>query len=370
VPHATRFEIGNAVAIRRALLAWYDRERRVLPWRAAPGRQPNPYHVWLSEIMLQQTTVAAVVPYFHRFIARWPTLADLAGARLADILHAWQGLGYYARAHNLRACAKAVMAEHGGSLPKHEAELLGLPGIGPYTAAAIAAIAFGSPATPVDGNVIRVIARLANVQAPLPGAKQRIAQLAAALTPSRRAGDFAQGLMDLGSAVCTPRRPTCNQCPLSKRCLGFAAGDAANLPRRAAKAKRPLRHAVAYLARRADGAVLFRQRPDNGLLAGMTEVPTTPWRARAWRTDEIAAHAPLPARWRRLPGLVKHSFTHFDLEVAVVTGHVGDGLDGLPSPKRSRFGFAQAGAWRKPEQFAELALPTLMKKLCRLAAGG
>jgi A/G-specific adenine glycosylase len=355
VPVATTFGAADAAAVRRALLAWYGRERRVLPWRAEAGQPPNPYHVWLSEIMLQQTTVAAVEPYFRRFIARWPAMADLAVADLDDVLHAWQGLGYYARAHNLLACAKAVMTKHGGRFPETESALQGLPGVGPYTAAAIAAIAFGQPAAPVDGNVIRVIARLANVQAPLPAAKKTLGQLAKDLAPQCRAGDFAQGLMDLGSSVCTPRHPACGRCPLASRCRGFAAGAAGELPRRAAKAKRPRRFAVAYLARRADGAVLFRQRPAKGLLAGMIEVPTTPWRTRAWRAGEIAAHAPLPARWRRLPGLVKHSFTHFDLEVAVVAGRVGDGL---------------GGAWHTSAQFAELALPTVMKKICRLAAGG
>ncbi|MGB6907115.1 MAG: A/G-specific adenine glycosylase, partial [Methyloceanibacter sp.] len=261
----------------QALLAWYERARRDLPWRAAPGVTPDPYAVWLSEIMLQQTTVKAVAPRYADFLRRWPDVNALARAELDEVLAVWAGLGYYARARNLHACARAVVERFGGRLPETEAELRTLPGIGGYTAAAIAAIAFGRSATPVDGNIERVVARLFAVTTPLPAAKPEIKALAQSLTPLSRAGDFAQALMDLGTMICTPRRPACGLCPLRPGCAGLAQGLAEVLPYRGEKAERPLRRGAAFVVLRQDGAVLLRQRPLKGLLGGMLEPPSSPW---------------------------------------------------------------------------------------------
>ncbi|OYY78899.1 MAG: A/G-specific adenine glycosylase [Rhizobiales bacterium 24-66-13] len=339
-------------AIAAALLAWYDRHRRRLPWRAEGGRLGDPYHVFLSEIMLQQTTVKAVGPYFTAFLARWPRVADLAAAPLEEVLSAWAGLGYYARARNLHACAKAVVARHGGEFPADEAALLDLPGIGPYTAAAIAAIAFDLPASPVDGNIERVVSRLYAVDAPLPKSKPRIKALAAALTPHARPGDFAQGMMDLGATLCTPRSPACVLCPLCAPCLGRAAGDAARYPVKTAKGEKPARAGIAFLAVRADGAVLLRTRPEKGLLAQMTEVPSTPWSAGVPAPGD---HAPLSAGakgWRALPGRVSHVFTHFALELEVWRA---DLPAATPAPAGHR--------WVLPRDFAGEALPSVMRKV-------
>ncbi len=343
-----------AGSIAPALLAWYDRHRRQLPWRAGPSERPEPYRVWLSEIMLQQTTVATVGPYFVRFLERWPTVEMLAAAKLDAVLHAWQGLGYYARARNLHACAKAVVAGHGGRFPDSEAGLRALPGIGAYTAAAVAAIAFDRKATPVDGNIERVVARLFAVEEPLPGAKPALRRLAAGLTPELRAGDFAQALMDLGAAICRPREPLCLACPLSRGCAARASGIAADLPRRAPRARRPLRHGVVYWVARKDGAVLLRRRAETGLLGGLMEFPSSDWRARRWSIAEAEAAAPFAADWHPLPGLVRHGFTHFELELRVLAGR----------PKRARNG---GGIWCRPDAFGTQALPTLMKKVARHA---
>lgn len=337
-----------------ALLAWYDRHRRRLPWRAEPGRQADPYHVFLSEIMLQQTTVKAVGPYFTGFLARWPTVSHLAAAPLEEVLSAWAGLGYYARARNLHACAQAVVARHGGRFPDDEAALLALPGIGPYTAAAIASIAFDLKASPVDGNIERVVSRLYRVAEPLPGAKPRIKALAAALTPAQRPGDFAQAMMDLGATICTPRSPACSLCPWMEPCAARAAGDAALYPVKAPKGDKPRREGAAFLAVRADGAVLLRTRPDKGLLAKMTEVPSTPWGPKS---DAPEAHAPLKARWRALPGAVEHVFTHFALTLKVLRA---DLPATTPAPEGHR--------WVPPDRFDAEALPSLMRKV--LAHGG
>jgi len=268
-----------------ALLDWYARHRRVLPWRALPGRRADPYHVWLSEIMLQQTTVATVKSYFDHFVARWPRVQDLAAAPLDDVLHAWQGLGYYARARNLHKCARAVATDHGGRFPEIEAELLALPGVGPYTAAAIAAIAFDQPASPVDGNIERVVARLRHIAEPLPAGKKAIQAAARNLTPRARAGDFAQAMMDLGAMVCTPRAPKCGLCPWHDACAARAAGDAEDLPARAARTPKPTRHGVAFWIEDATGRVLLRRRPERGLLGGMMEIPSTDWRDDPWGLD-------------------------------------------------------------------------------------
>jgi A/G-specific adenine glycosylase len=340
-------------ALAAKLLRWYDRSRRDLPWRAKNGAAPDPYGVWLSEVMLQQTTVAAVGPYFRRFLARWPDVHALGRAALDDVLGEWQGLGYYARARNLHACAKAVSAAD-GRFPDDEAGLRALPGIGPYTAAAIAAIAFGRRAAAVDGNVERVMARLFAVAEPLPGAKPRLRELAASLVPESRAGDYAQAVMDLGATVCTPRAPDCPGCPWRNACAAYAKGIAAELPRRAAKPIRPLRRGVAFFLTRGDGAIWLRRRPEKGLLGGMMELPSTPWQESAWTQAEAASHAPVRGRWSALPGIVEHGFTHFRLELTILAGKAnGRGPAG--------------GLWVRPKELGRAALPTVMKKAIRHA---
>jgi A/G-specific adenine glycosylase len=335
-----------------ALLAWYDRQRRDLPWRVPPGERPDPYRVWLSEIMLQQTTVATVGPYFDRFVARWPDIRALAAASLDEVLHLWQGLGYYARARNLRACARAVVDRHGARFPDDPRQLRALPGIGDYTVAAIAAIAFDRPLAAVDGNVERVVARLFAERAPLPGVKPRLKALAAALVPQERAGDFAQALMDLGAVICTPRRPRCMLCPWRGNCAAAALGIAESLPVQAEKPERPLRHGVAFWLSRSDGAMLLRRRPDKGLLGGMIELPSTPWRAAPWTESEAIAAAPAQTAWTQLPGTVQHGFTHFRLEMALLAGTTAEPI---------------AGIWARPGEFKDYALPTLTKKLVNYA---
>ena len=351
------------------LLAWYGRQRRDLPWRAAPGEAADPYRVWLSEIMLQQTTVKTVIPYFRDFIARWPTLRDLAAAELDQILHAWQGLGYYARARNMHACARRVVEEHDGRFPAAEAALRELPGIGAYTAAALAAIAFGRRAIVVDGNVERVMARLFAVEAPLPGARKRLADLAASLTPAERAGDYAQALMDLGATICTPRAPDCASCPLAPDCAARASGRPDRWPLRAPKKRRPVRRGVAFWLEDSTGAVLLRRRAEAGLLGGMMEVPSTPWRDRKWTAADAGREAPAAVEWRTLPGLVRHTFTHFQLELTIMTGRIGmTGRVGEPEGAGDGADAAAdaagpVGVWCPPERLSEQALPTLMKKV-------
>jgi A/G-specific adenine glycosylase len=338
------------------LLAWYDRHRRKLPWRAPPGRRADPYRVWLSEIMLQQTTVKAVAPYYQRFLARWPDIRALAAAPLDEVLKTWAGLGYYARARNLHACARAVVERHDGKFPASEAGLRDLPGIGPYTAAAVVAIAFDISATPVDGNIERVIARLYAVDTPLPAAKAEIFELAQALTPPRRAGDFAQALMDLGATICTPKTPACALCPWNAGCAAYARGDAATFPRRAPKREGALRRGAAFVAHRADGFVLLRTRPAKGLLGGMTEVPTTGWTAGFDESGAIASgprfSSRKPVKWRRRLGIVRHVFTHFPLELFVYQAELPART---PAPKGTR--------WVKITELAGEALPSLMRKV-------
>lgn len=340
-----------------ALLDWYDAERRDLPWRVRKGRRPDAYKVWLSEIMLQQTTVKAVIPYYERFLARWATVADLAAASLDDVLAEWAGLGYYSRARNLFKCAQTLVAEYGGEFPRSEAELAELPGIGPYTAAAIAAIAFGARATPVDGNIERVVARLFAVTSPLPAAKREIRRLAATLTPVRRAGDLAQAMMDLGAAICTPRRPSCLMCPVQTDCHGYARGLAAELPRRAAKGQRPVRYGVAFLALREDGQVLLRRRPEAGLLGGMLEVPSTRWADQWVAADDALGAAPVAGEWWPVPGSVSHTFTHFRLELMVYRAIVpaDAALTLWAEPDRCR--------WVGRRNLQSEALPSVMRKV-------
>jgi A/G-specific adenine glycosylase len=336
------------------LLTWYDRHRRSLPWRAGLGEAADPYHVWLSEIMLQQTTVAATIPYYERFLKRFPTVQALAAAPLEDVLAAWAGLGYYARARNLHACARAVVAA--GGFPRDPAELYALPGIGEYTAAAIGAIAFGVPAVPVDGNVERVVARLFAIGEELPRAKPILRGLAARLgddpAARERPSDFAQALFDLGATVCTPAAPGCAICPWIAECEGRRAGIAADLPRRAGKRERPQRHGVHFWLTDTDGNVLLRRRPPEGLLGGMTELPGTEWRTAPWTDREALELAPMRAVWRPA-GQVRHGFTHFELFLDLFAASVS---------RIEAEGFARPIAGLERE-----ALPSLMRKCVRMA---
>jgi A/G-specific adenine glycosylase len=304
-------------SIRKRLLAWYDANARARPWRAPPGgaKRSDPYRVWLSEVMLQQTTVPHATPYFLSFLQRWPTVSALAAAQDGDVMAAWAGLGYYARARNLLACARAVAGEHGGVFPETEAALLALPGVGAYTAAAVAAIAFDGPANVVDGNVERVIARLFAVETPLPAAKPELKALAAKLVDDHRPGDWAQALMDLGATICRPKAPLCERCPLSANCAALAGGSPETYPRRSAKADRPRRFGAAFLLLRGDEVGLVR-RPPKGLLGGMLALPTSDWRATPWTPAEVRAAAPAAGAWRQV-GEIEHVFTHFALTLQV-----------------------------------------------------
>jgi len=339
------------------LLDWYDRHRRRLPWRALPGEAADPYRVWLSEIMLQQTTVTAVAPYYAKFLVRFPSVHSLAAADLEDVFKLWAGLGYYARARHLHACARAVVARHDGAFPAQEADLRALPGVSPYTAAAVAAIAFGRPASPVDGNVERVVTRLYAVEDELPAAKPAIRALAEGLRPAQRPGDFAQAMMDLGATICTPRNPACALCPFTAACAARQRGDAETFPRKAKKREGRLRRGAAFVAWRDDGHLLVRTRPSKGLLGGMTEVPTTAF-AADFDAAAAVAHAPTledqakAPRWRRLPGVVTHVFTHFPLELVVFRARV-PATTGAPGGMR----------WIAPQDLHGAAFPSLMRKV-------
>lgn len=345
------------VARAATLLRWYDRNARILPWRVGPkerrtGGRPDPYRVWLSEIMLQQTTVAAVAPRFLRFVARWPDFAALAAAAPEDVLGEWAGLGYYARARNLKACADIVARDFAGELPDTEEGLRALPGIGAYAAAAIAAIAFDRRAVVVDGNVERVTARLFAVEAPMPSAKPLLRAAATRIWPKKRSGDFAQALMDLGATVCTPKSPDCGRCPLRGGCAARARGIAALLPRKAAKAPRPVRRGIVYALVNAQGEMLFERRPQSGLLGGMLGLPGTDWTPA--HAPPSAEGAPAAAAWRRAGG-VRHVFTHFALELDVMTA---------PAPG----GYRACGAlaFIAPDK---ARLPTVMRKAAKAALG-
>ncbi len=338
------------------LLDWYDRHARVLPWRVGPedrraGVQPDPYRVWLSEVMLQQTTVAAVKDYFHRFTTLWPTVTDLAAAEDATVMGEWAGLGYYARARNLLKCARVVVSDLDGRFPDTEDALQNLPGIGPYTAAAIASIAFDRPAVVMDGNVERVMSRVFAETDPLPEVKPVLKARAASVTPQDRPGDHAQAVMDLGATICTPRSPACGICPLRDPCRARAQGIAAELPRKAPKKTKPTRLGIAYLARRPDGAWLLETRPDKGLLGGMLGWPGTDW------TEAAPVEAPpLDTDWYD-PGLeVRHTFTHFHLRLALRLATV----EGA-TPAR--------GTFLPRDQFRPANLPTVMRKAFDLAQG-
>ena len=332
--------MSDVSALRQALLDWYDAGARVLPWRSPPGaaERTEPYRVWLSEVMLQQTTVAHATPYFLRFTERWPRVEDLAAAEDADVMAAWAGLGYYARARNLLACARAVANEHGGVFPDTEAGLLSLPGVGAYTAAAVAAIAFDQPANVVDGNVERVVSRLFAVETPLPAARPELRRLAGGLVAEVRPGDWAQAVMDLGATVCRPKSPLCLLCPVSFACQAYRSGAPERYPLKAKKAERPHRHGIAYVLRDGEGRVALVRRPDKGLLGGMTGLPTSEWSA-----DAPALDPPVAAEWREA-GVVEHVFTHFALTLRVMEATSAGDFD-----------------WRPADQ-ARAVLPTVFKK--------
>ncbi|WP_413711304.1 A/G-specific adenine glycosylase [Rhizobium sp. Rhizsp82] len=335
------------------LLDWYDRHHRDLPWRVSPpmaarGIKADPYRVWLSEVMLQQTTVQAVKPYFTNFLSRWPTVKDLAAAPSEDVMAAWAGLGYYARARNLKKCAEAVAADHAGIFPDTEEGLKSLPGIGDYTAAAVAAIAFNRQAAVMDGNVERVISRLYAIATPLPAGKPLMKQKVALLTPAGRPGDFAQAMMDLGATICTPKRPACSLCPFRDACEALSLHDPEKFPVKAAKKDKPVRVGAAFIAVTAEGEILLRRRIESGLLGGMTEVPTTGWTARidgATGTDA----APFAADWQA-SGTVTHVFTHFELRLSIYRVAIADPIE------------INDGWWEPVTNLEAQALPTIMKK--------
>lgn len=355
----TATHTASAPDLAAALLAWYDRHARVLPWRVSPrdrgqGQVPDPYRVWLSEIMLQQTTVQAVKPYFAAFTERWPTVADLAAADEADVMKAWAGLGYYSRARNLKACAEAVVRHHGGTFPDTEEGLRALPGIGPYTAAAIAAIAYDLPAAVVDGNVERVTSRLHAIETPLPASKPDIRSAVALMVPRERPGDFAQAMMDLGASLCSPRKPACALCPWSTPCEARRLGIAETLPVKQRKAAKPTRYGLAFVVKREDGAVLLRRRPPKGLLGGMSEPPVSAWGEDVDGGDFTLLPPELAAarlRWTRVASDVRHTFTHFHLELAV--WHATAPMD-LAAP--------DGCWWSAPSDLGNEALPTVMRK--------
>jgi A/G-specific adenine glycosylase len=337
----------------KPLLDWYDRHHRDLPWRVSPpmakrGIKAEPYHVWLSEVMLQQTTVPAVKPYFLNFLARWPTVGDLADAPNEDVMAAWAGLGYYARARNLKKCAEAVARDHGGVFPETEEGLKALPGIGDYTAAAVAAIAFNRQASVMDGNIERVISRLYAISTPLPPAKPLMKQKVGVLTPADRPGDFAQAMMDLGATICTPKRPACALCPFNGSCQALALHDPEHFPVKAAKKAKPVRKGAAFVAVTSDGDILLRRRIETGLLGGMTEVPTTGWTARV-DGETSADAAPFAADWEPC-GTVVHVFTHFELRLSIWRVAIPSALPSVD------------GWWEAVTNLHAQALPTVMKK--------
>jgi A/G-specific adenine glycosylase len=335
------------------LLSWYDRHHRELPWRVSPsaataGKRADPYHVWLSEVMLQQTTVQAVKPYFTKFLERWPKVTDLAAAPSEDVMAAWAGLGYYARARNLKKCAEAVANDHHGIFPDTEEGLRALPGIGDYTSAAVAAIAFNRPSAVMDGNVERVISRLYAIDAPLPGSKPEMKARVRELTPTDRPGDFAQAMMDLGATICTPKRPACALCPFRDDCLALAEHEPERFPVKAAKKEKPVRVGAAFVAVTENGEILLRRRIETGLLGGMTEVPTTAWTARIDGGTDID-HAPFDSDWHPC-GAITHVFTHFELRLSVFRTRVPAGKE-------------PTGWWVPIEKLDDEALPTVMKKV-------
>lgn len=354
---ATASEIQTGKQIAPPMLDWYDRERRHLPWRSDPGISSNPYHVWLSEIMLQQTTVATVKSYFKRFLELWPDVTDMAAAEQDDILQEWAGLGYYARARNLHKCARLITQVHNGRFPDTEKELLDLPGVGPYTAAAISAIAFDRRSVVVDGNIERVMSRVFKSYAELPKGKAEFYRLANLATPDARVGDYAQSLMDLGATICTPKSPKCAICPIQPHCLGML--EATDLPRKAPKKIKPTRLGFSYWITNGEGAVLLERRPEKGLLGGMPGLPGTDW-----ITDQTPDTDALNQKLNFLThlnnssieGFVKHTFTHFHLELRL--GHIK--LSTTPDIPENYF-------WMSQDRIEAYGLPTVMKKAVSLA---
>ena len=334
------------------LLQWYDINAREMPWRTPPaekqaGVKPDPYRVWMSEIMLQQTTVATVRDYFIKFTNRWPTVDDLAAAQDADVMAYWAGLGYYARARNLLKCARAVSQL--GAFPQTYDELIKLPGIGPYTAAAVSSIAFDEPSPVMDGNVERVVARLFDIRTPLPVAKPELYAKTAELTPRARAGDYAQAVMDLGATICTPKNPACGICPWRTPCLARQNGTAAELPKKTLKKPKPTRHGIAYVVRSDTGALLLETRPEKGLLGGMLGWPTSDW------GDKPSPAPPLDVTWTKVNAQALHTFTHFYLRLDVMVATV----EGLP--------MVSGRHWVEKHAFEPSALPTVMRKVWDIA---
>lgn len=336
------------------LLSWYDRHRRDLPWRAKPGQAADPYRVWVSEIMLQQTTVAAVAAYFEGFIRRWPDVASLASASLDDVLTQWAGLGYYARARNLHRGARFVAARFGGVMPEQADQLMAIPGIGPYTANAIAAIAFGERVPAIDTNAERVMARYLAFSRSLPGARTQLAALAGALVPAARPGDFAQALMDLGSSICTPENPQCIVCPLSLRCEAHRQNLTEFLPRKEKKTPRHLMRALAFVAIDNGGSVYLVRRPENGLFGGMMQPPLTPLQKNFPSARSALSEAPFRGEWKLKRGTVTHTLTHMELEIRTYVARFAVRPNG-------------EGIWLLPREFTRAALPTAMRKMLRHA---
>lgn len=343
-------------AFRASLLKWYDRHARVLPWRYTPGNKANPYHVWLSEVMLQQTTVQAVIPYFGKFVDKWPTVKKLAAAKDEEVMHAWAGLGYYARARNLLKCARAVASEYKGIFPESLSELKNLPGIGDYTSAAIGAIAFDIPATVIDGNVDRVVSRYFAIQDPLPDSKPEIREQAKRMFEGdvKRPGDFAQAMMDLGATICTPKSPKCGVCPVAEQCQARILGIAAELPRRKEKAAQPKRAGYIYWVTNAKNEVLFETRPAKGLLGGMTGLPTSDW-GPPGKINHISAMKVGDDAVMSKNLKIRHTFTHFDLELSGVIMRAPRGFK--PAPNQF---------WVSPADIPDLGFPTVFKKFVRL----
>lgn len=347
----------NIDILRQKVLRWYDAHRRSLPWRALPGQTPNPYHVWLSEIMLQQTVVNAVIPYFLKFTEQWPTVHDLAAAPQDDVMHAWAGLGYYARARNLHKCARIVSEEHGGTFPNTIEELKKLPGIGDYTAAAIAAIAFDKPATVIDGNIERVVSRYYAIEQPLPKGKKDIKAKTELWCENRtdHPGDFAQALMDIGAGVCIPKAPRCGLCPLQSGCTAYKAGTPETFPRRQPKKQKPQKHGYIYWITDPDGNLLAQKRPEKGMLGSMTGLPTSEWLP----ADEKPTHPDFlkPLSPKPLDESISHSFTHFDLKLS---GHL------ITLPDTQSMLFPDDFFWIAKKDILKTGWPTLFKKFVKL----
>jgi len=352
----------NIDAFRSSILSWYDRHKRVLPWRAGKGAKSNPYHVWLSEIMLQQTTVVTVGPYFMKFIEKWPTVQDLANAPTEEIMQAWAGLGYYARARNLHKCAKVISEEFAGVFPSKEQELIKLPGIGPYTAAAVSSIAFNNPATVMDGNIERVMARVFAIKEPLPDSKPRLKECAHYLSKDRRDSpdDYAQALMDLGSSICTPKSPKCMLCPVQSFCRAYQQGIQEDLPARKAKKPKPKKYGYFYWIANGEGAVLLEKRPEKGLLGGMTGLPTSRWSediATARPESPLSAYDGFILQNPDENVQIKHVFTHFELSLTLQRGVYSNDPETLDD---ARF------IWVEPYRIDPEHLPTLFRKAVRL----